>query len=299
VASRIGFGYRGARSRGAAGARAFPLPMTSPSGRLLVGSLLLLAACASTDGAGGERAASGPQTRAALAGPGPTLMRRAPAARVVPPTAERDPWSLLAPEPAAALATLAPQGPGPRFKPHPSLGSTHVLLGQQQLDEDYWRPASRHLNFGLETSFERFGDWFGGEGGFFFTMDDDEGTYVDPIQGNTDIETDMVLVELYGGLHRTFFRESVVRPYVGAGVSVFWVEADQVIKPTQGDRSSDKEDEFAFGLYAHGGVSFQLGERFQIGLDVRAVGLTDVDVLTGPSGDLDYQQVSIFLGYGG
>lgn len=264
--------------------------MTSPTGRLLPGSLLLLCACA----APGPTAGTAP-ARVAAERP---VAAVAPAVR----TTLADPWSLFDPAPAttpARLALLAPQGPGARFKPQPSLGSTQLKLNQQQLDEDYWRPASKHLGFGLETSFERLDDWVGGEAGFNFAMDDDEGVYVDPEQGNTKIKTDMVLVELYGGLHRTFLRESFVRPYVGAGASVFWVQADQVIKPTQGDRSSDEEDEFAFGLYAHGGVSFQVGRNFQLGVDVRVVGLTDVDVLTGPSGDVDYHQISFFLGYGG
>ena len=195
--------------------------------------------------------------------------------------------------------TRAPQGPGRSYKPQTSLGSTRLLLNEQQLDEDYWRPTSVHRTFGLETSFERYGDWIGGEGGFFFAMEDDEGVYVIPGQGNTKISIDMLLVEIYGGIHRTFFREGPLRPYVGAGVSAFYVDADQVIKPTFGDRKSDSEDEFALGVYAHGGLSFQVGRNFQIGVDARIVESTSVDVLSGPKGDLSYTQLSIFLGYGG
>jgi hypothetical protein len=253
---------------------------------LLAASLLLLHACAAPTS---ERAEIAPAV----------LWRAVPASA----SAAADPWSLLASAPEATplvtAAAPAPQGPGRRFKPQTSLGSTRLMLNQQQLDEDYWRPTSKHLNFGLETSFERYGDWLGGEGGFFFTMEDDEGVYVIPGQGNTKITIDMLMVEIYGGVHRTFLREGPLRPYVGAGVSVFYIDADQVIKPTFGRRLSDSEDEFALGVYAHGGVSLQLGRNFQIGVDARFLESTSVDVLSGPEGDLGYRQLSIFLGYGG
>lgn len=210
-----------------------------------------------------------------------------------------DGWSLvseleLTADTEASPLALAPQGPGPRFKPQPSLGSSRVLLGYQDLDEDYWQPSDGYAAVGMETSFERMGDWIGGEGGWLFSMQDERDTIGDEVIG-----VDRTQIEVYFGIHRTFLREGFVRPYVGAGGAFLLLEADQEIGPVGGVYASDEERELALGAYVHGGVSFQLADTWQIGLDYRLLASTPVDVLAGDEGDANYNLLSLFIGYGG
>jgi hypothetical protein len=193
-----------------------------------------------------------------------------------------------------ALAPLALQGPGPSYKPQRSLGTSRLLVGFQDLDEDYWEPSDGYWTVGMETSFERLSDWVGGEGGWLFSMQNERDTF-----GDTVIGVDRTQVEIYFGLHRTFLREAFLRPYVGAGGSILWVEADQEIGPVGGEYASDEEREFALGAYAHAGVALQLSEAWQIGVDYRALLSTKIDVLAGSEGDADYTLLSVFVGFGG
>jgi opacity protein-like surface antigen len=194
----------------------------------------------------------------------------------------------------AVSASPALQGPGPNFKPQPSLGTSRLLFGYQDLDEDYWQPADGYWTVGMETSFERLSDWVGGEGGWLFTMQDERDTIGDEVIG-----VDRTQVEIYFGFHRTFLREAFLRPYVGAGGAFLWIEADQEIGPVGGVYASDKEREWALGAYAHAGVSLQLSSTWQVGVDYRALVSTPIDVLAGDTGDANYTLLSVFIGFGG
>jgi len=194
----------------------------------------------------------------------------------------------------SALAAAPLQGPGPLFKPQPSLGTSRLLVGYQDLDEEYWEPSDGHMAFGMETSFERLSDWVGGEGGWLFSMQDERDTF-----GDTVVGVDRTQVEIYFGFHRTFLREAFFRPYVGAGGSFLWVEADQEIGPSGGVYASDEERELALGAYVHAGAALQITDTWQIGLDYRALLSTNIDVLAGSEGDADYTLLSVFIGFGG
>jgi len=283
-------------------------------GRPLVGSLMLLAACSSAPPASSVLSfgpGAAPVAGPLCAEPGTAcaeLFSTAPGSRTTHDA--REPaaldWELdrplLAEEaglaaawPRAALA----QGPGPEFKPQQSWGATRLLFGRQQLDEEYWQPADEHLSVGFETAFERQGDWLGGEGGMFVTIDDGEEVYDLATYGESEVDTELKMLEVYVGLHRTFLRQTRLRPYVGAGGSALLLHGKQDIVPSSGPGASSDNKELTFGLYAHAGISFQIMDEFQIGVDYRVLAFTDVDVLTPETGDIDYQLFSIFLGFGG
>ena len=96
-----------------------------------------------------------------------------------------------------------------------------------------------------------------------------------------------------------FLRDTVLRPYVGAGLDLIYYdgEAKWYDDPTAA-RIRKVHKRMVFGLYAHAGVTYQLSEDLQLGLDIRQVfGTPDTNFFF--DGDLDYQRVSLFLGWGG
>jgi opacity protein-like surface antigen len=171
------------------------------------------------------------------------------------------------------------------------------MLGHQFMDDEFWGPVDDQAVIGFETAFETEGDVVGGEVGFAVASPQGEENIVDPIQGAGEFEVELDYYELYSGLHRTFLRGTRIQPYVGAGLSIIWWDAEKRFNaPGQAERE-DEDDNFAFGAYVHGGLSIQLTENLQVGLDLRALYGTDVEDLFG-AGDLDYQRIALFIGFG-
>ena len=95
--------------------------------------------------------------------------------------------------------------------------------------------------------------------------------------------------ELFGGVRKTF-RSGDWTPYVGAGAALVLAGLDD----DQGTEVGD-DIEFAPGLYLRAGVLYDIDEKFFVGLDVRALTLTDFDFARG-EGDADYVQAALVLG---
>ena len=95
--------------------------------------------------------------------------------------------------------------------------------------------------------------------------------------------------ELYGGVRKAF-RRGDWTPYVGAGAALVLAGLDD----DQGTEVAD-DIEFAPGLYLRAGVLYDIDEKFFVGLDVRALTLTDFEFARG-DGDADYVQGLISFG---
>jgi hypothetical protein len=147
-------------------------------------------------------------------------------------------------------------------------------------DEDLWEPVEDHLALGFEFSSEKPTGIVGWEGGLMYSFDEDD-------VGGFDLEASTL--EVYGGVHKAFFDPAaVMRPYLGAGVA--WIIGDVEVNGA----GSDEDD--SIGFYAHGGLEARLGESFYVGADLRFLLGTDID-LAGVSGDADYTQVALVLGW--
>ncbi len=97
--------------------------------------------------------------------------------------------------------------------------------------------------------------------------------------------------ELFGGARYWFKGERRWTPYVGAGLAAIIAGVDD----DQGGQVADDQD-FSLGFYAHGGVQYNLNDLLFLGLDVRTLFGTDLD-LTTVSGDADYLQFMLVLGF--
>ncbi len=132
---------------------------------------------------------------------------------------------------------------------------------------------------GVQFSQQR-ADWaVGWEAGLLISADSDDG------QG---FDVDVATAELYGGVRKSF-GSGVVRPYVGAGLSLIGVAVDVEVL-------DDDDDDSALGFYAHGGVDFQITPLFSLGLDVRGLLGADVE-LFGADIDTDYLQFALAAGF--
>jgi opacity protein-like surface antigen len=153
-----------------------------------------------------------------------------------------------------------------------------IYLGQRSLDEDDWEPIDEQGVFGVEYSRETEGSAVGFEVGLMGSGDEDD-------LGGADIEGS--IGELYGGVRKTFL-DGVVRPYVGGGLSILTAEVDI-------DGVGD-DDDTSPALYLHGGVDFDITESFFLGLDLRFLFASDIE-LHGLEGDADYGQLALVLGF--
>lgn len=167
------------------------------------------------------------------------------------------------------------------------VGNVRLLVGARAFDEDDWEPVDEQLGLGLELDWRPGGSQVGFELGVSVSEEDDDAF----VQGLGVVDAEASFLELYGGVRGTF-GEDVVQPFVGAGLT--YLVADLEVSALG---ASASEDEGSLGLYAHGGVSFAVGEHVSLGLDARVVLGTEMD-FAGFEVDADYFQLGGFLGFG-
>lgn len=166
-------------------------------------------------------------------------------------------------------------------------GHVNFFLGQKSLDSDDWAPIDDQFEFGAVMSF---------------------GQDAWPVHIAVDVLASVGQEDLGGGTFtgstfevdagvRKIWKKGKTLPYVGAGVSV--VGAAAKLETPFGDTDGDGS---GFGFWAGGGVFWRLGERFNIGLDVRySDAKVDLDFGSGVvardvnAGGLQY---GLLLGFG-
>lgn len=135
----------------------------------------------------------------------------------------------------------------------------------------------------MEFDHFRLDQWFGLDAGFHYS-DDDSGGGI----GQT--------TEMFVGARKTFTIASVFHPYLAAGVAYIWatngVSGATIGLPPQ---LIVAEQDSSFGFYGRGGVYVTIADHINIGLDIRALTGTDVDVF---GADADYVQGAVTVGWG-
>lgn len=189
-----------------------------------------------------------------------------------------------------------------------ALGTTHVMLGVQELDDaDFWEPLESSVTMALDSSYENLDDWIGFEwGGSVYFKEGDRATDGPATPGVLDynLASDLEMYEASLGMRRTFLRTTSLRPYIGLGATAIYYEAEQIesgppVPPAIDDhRARINHKRMTFGLYAHAGFELQLGQNWMLGLDLRALRGTDLPEMFG-NGDVDYDRASFFVGFGG
>jgi opacity protein-like surface antigen len=183
-----------------------------------------------------------------------------------------------------ACATTAPAGPGAETPAN----SVRVGVGAHGLDESYWSQVDQQLVIAFEYVRETPDAPLGFEAGFQTAAATDHVS----ASGTDGIDTTSTEFELYGGLHKTFRRDSVVQPFVGAGVT--YVEAGLEVAS---DTYTLDDNDTSIGYYVHGGLQARIANHLVIGLDLRIVRGTAV-TLFDQSGDADYEQALLIVALG-
>jgi opacity protein-like surface antigen len=159
----------------------------------------------------------------------------------------------------------------------PSSNRLALYAGLRQFDEEDFDPVEDQGMLGIEFSHEGSGSGPGFEIGLMGSRDDGEFSGFD-VEGRTG--------EIYGGLRKSFQLERV-RPYIGGGLSYIDAEFDV---------GAVGEDDGSLAGYVHGGVAFDLGESFFLGIDVRWLMFSEIEI-GGIEGDADYSQYALVLGF--
>jgi opacity protein-like surface antigen len=177
--------------------------------------------------------------------------------------------------------------PAPSSNSTPPSNVLQIHVGGRGLDKSDWDPVEDQIAYQLEVVHEPPSWPLGFEVGLAAGF----GAHVTDASGS-DIDTTSSIAELFAGAHKTFLRESDFQPFVGGGVTLLNAEFK-----TDVGNSSVSDDDTSAGLYLHGGLQIRIARSFFIGLDLRAVFGTDIE-LFGSGGNADYGQASVFLGVG-
>jgi hypothetical protein len=158
------------------------------------------------------------------------------------------------------------------------MNKVSVYLAAREFDDDF-EPLEDQGTFGVGYRQEPPKWPVGWEAGFFVSAAEED-------VGGFDV--DAVTAEFYGGVLKSF-GEGVVRPYVGAGLSLLFVAVD-------GDGPFEEDDDATVGAYAHGGVDFQISPLFSLGFDVRGLFGPEVEIY-GEDRDANYWQYALVAGF--
>ena len=151
-----------------------------------------------------------------------------------------------------------------------------LSLGQRSLDNDY-KPAEDQIAFGIGLSQQTPGSALGWEFGLLGSYDEDPAAGFD-IKSST--------LEVYGGVRSTLARDdSPVRPYIGAGGALITAYYEGL-----GTDDSDSSP----AVYAHAGVEIEVSQVMAVGIDLRGLFGSDIE-LFGVNSDADYTQLTVFL----
>jgi opacity protein-like surface antigen len=164
-----------------------------------------------------------------------------------------------------------------------------VYVGVRSLDEHDWSPVEDQGTLGLEYIHEAPGSTVGFEIALFASGDTKDNVAI-PGGGTVDVRGRTS--ELAVGIRKTFAPDGGgVHPYVGGGLAAIKAE----FKGSAGGVSAEDDDGSA-ALYLHGGLDFDVGPSFFLGIDLRFLGGSDV-TLFGANGSADYGQLALVIGW--
>jgi len=190
----------------------------------------------------------------------------------------------------AAVVALAALPPAVHAE---STGHVNFFLGQKSLDSGDWDPVDEQGEFGVVMSFGR-DDW-----PVHIAVDllgsTDEGEIFDTLVGEIDVTGSTVEIGL--GV-RKIWSTKRAHPYVGGGLALLSAEAE--LDSSFGDADADDD---TVGGWVGGGVFWRLGQRFNIGADVRwSSGEVDLDFGGGVPVASDVEaggfHLGLLLGFG-
>ncbi|WP_419190736.1 hypothetical protein [Saltatorellus ferox] len=149
-------------------------------------------------------------------------------------------------------------------------------------DTDIWDRVDAETSAGIEYAHE-VKNGLGFELGAMGSLGIKNG-----VSDNVDVTG--AAAELYGGA-RYMWKRDRWTPYVGGGLSGILAGVDN----DQGGQVADDQG-FSAGVYLHGGVQYALNEWMYLGVDLRTLFGTSLDLET-VEGDADYTQLGFAFGF--
>jgi opacity protein-like surface antigen len=164
----------------------------------------------------------------------------------------------------------------------------NVLGGSRMLDQSEWEPVDSQTMVGIEVDTYKPRDGLGAELGFQYSRDDSSTAIAN--QGTADVEGENY--EVYAGARKTFpLFEDRLFPYLGMGLAYVLSDFDVGLPSGSADDTNG-----SLGVYIRGGAYWNFAGNWHLGLDVRRMIGTDIDLLDVES-DADYMQVALFVGF--
>jgi hypothetical protein len=190
-------------------------------------------------------------------------------------------WSLPITTPCAPAASppRALQEAGTRGE-H-ARGQFRALFGARKLGDSFFESVREQAVLGIEGTLRLPDSDFAPEVALTLGYGM-AGGFLEDVEESTSCDLTV------GGRY-TFFGKEWVRPYVGAGIGVMYVDVD-----LDNDDVSGSDNGFSMLGYVRGGVDFSISESLLFGVDARAAVGTDVELL-GTDARPDYFMVAITL----
>ncbi len=164
-----------------------------------------------------------------------------------------------------------------------------LLLGQRQLaDSEFWEPMESPVAFGFWVDYEPPNNGpVGFEWGMHGSLDSET------VMPGIDFQT--IVSEFYVGAR--FWPQGrdapQMRPYLGLGVEHVMARVEATYYSW-----SIEEDDSSIGLYVRGGLVFPVGEGAIIGMDLRYVFATTIEMPSFAETDVDGLVYSFVIGWG-
>jgi hypothetical protein len=177
----------------------------------------------------------------------------------------------------------------------PSLaaGNANFVLGARALGGDPWEEVENQAVFGVTVDFGPASWPVSLAAGYYLSTAEEEGI---DVAGFTSGDYRGTVAEFSFGVRKTWKLGEGARVYVeGGGSSVL---ADVQL---EGSSADIEDNDTSVGVYGQGGIFWRIGSAFNIGVDVRALAGTDVeltDFAEFGEGDADYVQIGMILGWG-
>jgi opacity protein-like surface antigen len=185
---------------------------------------------------------------------------------------------------APACASLPPLSPFATENTRPVRSLDLSFGAREYVEQDDWPEIEEQPAVSLQLWWHRSSEALAWELGLHYAEEDQDL----PAPGGT-IEGRMG--ELSAGLRYQLEPGGVFHPYLAGGLSGLY--AWQELEPFGFGFPPTDDDEWAFGVYAHGGLRAELYEDVFLGLDLRFLA---EDWISGGDYDLDYGQLAVSVG---
>ncbi len=146
-------------------------------------------------------------------------------------------------------------------------GNINAFIGAKSMDEDDWEPVEDQVEIGVMFDFQQ-DSWPVAIAVDIMSSSADDGSWYRFADNNLYyLDMNVSTMEICGGVRKIWDNTSNMTPFLGGGISAIYVDVESTVDGTRLD-----DDDSTFGLWVDGGVYWKIGERCNIGFDLRLSG---------------------------